>query len=65
MVQVALHKYRQAEPVNLDDYLGRPEEPLPLAAGAEAQATQPGPLAPDKPKQVLKSPLDANLEDYV
>jgi hypothetical protein len=65
MVQVALNKYRQAEPVNLDEYLGRPEEPLPLAAGAENQAAAPGPPAPDKPKRVLKNPLDAQPEDYV
>jgi hypothetical protein len=63
MVQVAMNKYRQAEPVNIDDYLGRPEE-LPLAAGAESQTETPGPLVPDKPKRVLKNPLDATLEDY-
>ena len=63
MVQVAMHKYRQAEPVNVDDYLGRPEE-LPLAAGAESQTETPGPPAPDKPKRVLKNPLDATPEDY-
>jgi hypothetical protein len=65
MVQVALNKYRQAEPVNLDEYLGQPEEPLPLAAGAENQTAPPGPPAPDKSKRILKNPLDAQLEDYV
>jgi hypothetical protein len=62
MVQVALHKYRQAEPVNIDDYLGRPEE-LPLAAGAEQRA--PEPLAPPRPRKTLKSPLEAEPEDYI
>ena len=63
MVQVAMHKYRQTEPVNVDDYLGRPEEPaLPLAAGAETDVSTPGPLAPGKSK--YKNPLDAELRDY-
>jgi hypothetical protein len=62
MVQVAMNKYRQAEPVDIDTYLGRPEE-LPLAAGAEHQ-TKPGPPAPQKPRRVLKNPLDAKPEDY-
>jgi hypothetical protein len=63
MVQVAMNKYRQAEPVNIDEYLGRPEE-LPLAAGAENRITGPGPSAPDKPERVLKNPIDAKPEDY-
>ena len=63
MVQVAMNKYRQAEPVNVDDYLGRSEE-LPLAAGAESQTTKPGQSAPDKPRRALKSPVDAKPEDY-
>jgi hypothetical protein len=64
MVQVALNKYRQVEPVNLDEYLGGPEEPLSLAAGAENQATRPEPPAPDKPRRDLKNPLDAKLEEW-
>ena len=65
MVQVALNKYRQTEPVNVDDYLGRPEPAaLPLAAGAETGVSTPGPSAPHKPKRVLKNPLDATPEDY-
>ncbi|MDR2185425.1 MAG: Mu transposase C-terminal domain-containing protein [Treponema sp.] len=74
MVQVALNKYRQAEPVNLDHYLGQSEE-LPLAAGAEQQAAEPtvpmgpavpmGPTVPHKPKRVLTNPLDAKPEDYL
>jgi hypothetical protein len=63
MVQVAMNKYRQAEPVDLDQYLGGPEELL-LAAGAESQTTTPEPLAPRKPKRAIKNPLDATLEDY-
>jgi hypothetical protein len=69
MVEVALNKYRQAEPVDLDLYLGRSEE-LPLAAGAESRGTTPDPSSllepssPHKPKRVLKNPLDAKLEDY-
>jgi hypothetical protein len=69
MVRVAMDKYRQAEPVNIDDYLGRPEEaaalPLPLAAGAENQTTKPEPEAPQKPRRAIKSPLDATPEDYL
>jgi hypothetical protein len=64
MVQVAMNKYRQADPVDLDAYLGRNEEALPLAAGAEHQTGIPGPSAPDKPKRVYKNPLDAKPEDY-
>jgi transposase len=64
MVQVALNKYRQAEPVDLDRYLGGPEE-LPLAAGAEGQTERAEPAAPQKPKRALKNPLDAQPEDYV
>jgi hypothetical protein len=65
MVQVALHKYRQAEPVDLDRYLGGPEETaLPLAAGAESRTAKPEPQAPHTPGRVLKNPLDAELEDY-
>jgi hypothetical protein len=63
MVQVALHKYQQAEPVDLDQYLGRPEE-LPLAAGMELKTAAPEPPAPQKPRRVLKNPLDAKPEDY-
>jgi hypothetical protein len=65
MVQVALNKYRQIEPINLDEYLGRPEEPPILAAGAENQTAQTGPSVPDKLERILKNPLDAELEDYV
>jgi hypothetical protein len=65
MIQVAMNKYRQAEPVDLDRYLGGPEETLPLAAGAEHQSAQPEPSAPDKPKKRLTSPLDAKPEDYL
>jgi hypothetical protein len=63
MVQVALNKYRQAEPVDLDQYLGRPEE-LPLAAGADLRAKTPEPSAPPQTKRALKSLLDATLGDY-
>jgi hypothetical protein len=66
MIQVAMNKYRQTEPVNLDDYLGRPEAAaLPLAAGAEQQMTQPGPPAPDNPKKCLTNLIDAKPEDYL
>ena len=63
MVQAAMNKYQQAEPVNLDDYLGRSgeEAALPLAAGAENQTVNPEPKAP---KRVLKNPVDAKPEDY-
>jgi hypothetical protein len=64
MVQVAMNKYRQTEPVDLDQYLGKPEEPLPLAAGAERQTPHPEPRAPDKPKKRLDL-LDAKPEDYL
>ncbi|MDR0472889.1 MAG: Mu transposase C-terminal domain-containing protein [Treponema sp.] len=66
MVEVALNKYRQAEPFNLNKYLGAPEkEGLPPAAGAEAGQVSfnAGPSAPDKPKRVLINPLDVKLED--
>jgi len=56
MIEVARNKYRQAAPVDLDEYLA-----LPQAAGAE---TIPEPSAPVKPQRVLKSPLEATLEDY-
>jgi hypothetical protein len=66
MVEVALNKYRQAEPVNIDDYLGRPEtKALPLAAGAEHQPANPGPSARAEPKRVLKSPIDAKPEEWL
>jgi hypothetical protein len=65
MIQVAMNKYRQAEPINLSEYLAPPEEEtLPIAAGAESATTKPGPSALDKPKRVLKNPLDAKPEDY-
>jgi hypothetical protein len=64
MVQVALNKYRQAEPVDINGCLGGPEETLPLAAGAEHQTTKNEPSAQNKPKRALKSPLDAKPEDY-
>jgi hypothetical protein len=57
MVEVARNKYRQTTPIDLDDYLA-----LPQAAGAE---TISGPSAPDKPRRVLKNPLEATPEDYV
>ena len=58
MIEVARNKYRQAAPVDLDEYLA-----LPLAAGAE---TIPVPETPDtKQQRVLKNPLDATLEDYL
>jgi hypothetical protein len=63
MVQVAMNKYRQADPVDLDRYLGRSEE-LPLAAGAESPPVTPEPPTPQKPGRVIKNPLDAELEDY-
>jgi hypothetical protein len=65
MVQVAMNKYRQAEPIDLDQYLGRPEETLPLAAGAEHQSAQPEPSAPCKSKKRLTNLLDAQPEDYL
>jgi hypothetical protein len=65
MVQVALNKYRQVEPIDLDKYLGGPEETLPLAAGAEQQTAKPEPSAPDKPKKRLTSLIDAKPEDYL
>ncbi len=62
MVQVAMNKYRQIEPFDLNKYIAPPEEEtLPLAAGAEQQSE---PVVPNKPKRVLKNPLDATLEDY-
>jgi hypothetical protein len=66
MVRVALNKYRQTAPVDIDAYLAPPAEPLPLAAGAENQSTKPGAsLAPDKSERVIKNPLDAKPEDYL
>jgi hypothetical protein len=61
MVEVAAKKYRQAEPVDLNEYLGGPEytAALSLAAGAESQA------APHEPKRVLTNPIDAKPEDYL
>jgi len=57
MVNVALNKYRQAEPIDITKYLNQ-SDTLPLAAGAENDPV------PDKPKRNLKNPLDATLEDY-
>jgi hypothetical protein len=66
MVGVAMNKYRQVEPVNIDDYLGRPGEgALPLAAGAEHQPSKPEPLAPRISGRGIKNPLDAKPEDYL
>jgi transposase InsO family protein len=67
MIQVAANKYRQTGPVDIDDYLGRPEEtaPLPLAAGAEHQSIHPEPPVPDEPGRVIKNPLYAQPEDYL
>jgi hypothetical protein len=54
MLEVALNKYGQARPLDVDAYLA-----LPQAAGAE----QPAPEN-TKPRRVLKNPLDATWEDY-
>jgi len=65
MVNVAMNKYRQGEPVNIDRYLAPPEEEaLPAAAGAENANLTTGPSAPRKPKRALINPLDVKPEDY-
>jgi len=66
MVQVAMNKYRQAEPIDLNKYLvPGEEETLPLAAGTEVTSSKAGPLVPNKTKRVLKNPLNAEPEDYL
>ncbi|MCL2762217.1 MAG: Mu transposase C-terminal domain-containing protein [Treponema sp.] len=65
MVQVAAHKYRQIQPVDIDKFLAPPEEVLPMAAGAEYTNFTTEPSAPNKPKRVLINPIDAEPEDYV
>jgi hypothetical protein len=59
MIEVARNKYRQAVPIDLDEYLA-----LPQAAGAET-VTQPGRPGRDKPQRVLTNPLEAKPEDYL
>jgi hypothetical protein len=65
VVQLALNKYSNVNQIDMDKYLAPRElEALPLAAGAEDLSNKTEPSASDKPKRVLKNPLDATWEDY-